>query len=148
MAPTIRLRVRFLADPSVCLWLWEIVDGADGTVESSWNSRWTVYGSAREAARAGLARLAELASTSGLAREPGSPSVHDRQLVIVRRGETGLYRSLSRAFGDNDRIEVVLDRRGRARGAGNGGSERRARRDVDAFIHAHGWALVTLSGAG
>ncbi len=63
-ASGLRVRVRFLDDPELCAWYWEIIDAVGTLVESSWQNDWTLYGSRGEALTAGVARLA--------ARAPGS----------------------------------------------------------------------------
>jgi hypothetical protein len=65
------VKVDLLGEP--CLWRWEIVDTADGTlIESSWATEWTAYESAREALRAGTMRLTELTRRTRGARARGA----------------------------------------------------------------------------
>jgi len=56
------VEVRLLSDP--CLWAWEILDrNRGGVVDSSWDSEWTAYESAKEAYSAGRRRLTNLSGS-------------------------------------------------------------------------------------
>ncbi len=54
------VRARFLEEPGLCLWCWEIATAAGDVWESSWASAWTGYASPSDALCAGLTRLEEL----------------------------------------------------------------------------------------
>jgi hypothetical protein len=58
-AERLMIKVNLLSEP--CLWCWEIIDTADGSlVESSWATEWTGYESSYEAWGAGTLRRNEL----------------------------------------------------------------------------------------
>lgn len=106
------VRVRFLDDPGLGLWFWELVDPVSGeAVDSSWTGAWTGYGSAVEALIAGVARVAELRRSGR--RAPGRRESHRsrRQLIVVAHEQTTLYRLFVQAFAGNPQIEVMQDRR-------------------------------------
>jgi hypothetical protein len=144
------VNVRFLADPVLWAWCWE-VQGADGrAIESSWESRWIVYESVGDAVVAGLRRLADL--TRYRHEAPGQMGV--RHLVIVARGGGDLYESLSAAFSGEPCIEVVRDRRiGERRRRQEPCSfarrlaDRRSRPELEARISSGGWVVVTVPEA-
>lgn len=153
------IRTRFLADPSVWLWCWDLVDPEGAVVETSWGSTWAAYHSSAEALRAGSERLAEHGHTRrgavmpGRQSDRGEPRLVDR-LIIVARGDIGLYQSLQRSFADDDRTEVLNDRRFAERRQRRARPvlerrqrERRRRPDVDAQIRACGWSLVRRAAA-
>ena len=129
------VRVRFVSDPCVLAWAWELVDPTTGRVlESSWTDRWTAYDSAARARAEGERRL--------------DPLGH-RRLVIVAREEPELHAWLVRKFTGEAGVEIVRDRRHGERRVRPTGlllerrrSERRQRPDVDAEVRARGWALV------
>jgi hypothetical protein len=57
------VKAHLLGDP--CLWCWEIVDTEGGAlIESSWETEWTAFESAREALRAGTMRIIDLTRSS------------------------------------------------------------------------------------
>jgi len=148
-----RVRVRFLPDPSVWRWCWDIVDqGSDRVIESSWSGHWMAYDSQAEALRAGHLRLAEvgrLAEECAAGRSP-SLAARRRHLVIVARDAPGLQGWLTRRLGSTPGIEVIVDRRD---GQGLEGKprvtvERRRRSDVDAELQERGWSIVCLCARG
>ena len=67
-----------------------------------------------------------------------------RFLIIVAPREGSLHAQLQQLFEDNDRVEVVFDRR-RAPSAVRTHSERRAL-DVEASLRTFGWAIVARPG--
>jgi hypothetical protein len=66
-----------------------------------------------------------------------------RFLIIVARRECSLHAQLQQLFEDNDRVEVLFDRR-RGPSAVRPHHERRAL-DVDASLRTFGWAIVACS---
>ncbi len=89
----------------------------------------------------------------GRQSDRGEPRLVDR-LIIVARGDIGLYQSLQRSFADDDRTEVLNDRRFAERRQRRARPvlerrqrERRRRPDVDAQIRACGWSLVRRAAA-
>lgn len=131
------VRVRFVSDPCVLAWSWELVDPASGRVlESSWADQWTVYDSPELARAAGQGRL----GAGG-----------HRRLVIVAKDEPDLHAWLARKFAGEPGVEIVCDRRRGERRTRPTGllverrrSERRRRSDVDAEMRARGWAIVRV----
>ena len=131
------VRVRFVSDPCVLAWAWELVDPATGRVlESSWTDRWTAYDSAAHARAEGERRLEALGR---------------RRFVIVAREEPELHDWLVRKFTGEPAVEIVRDRRHGERRVRPTGlilerrrGERRRRPDVDAEVRARGWALVDV----
>jgi hypothetical protein len=78
------VKVDLLGEP--CLWRWEILDTADGTlIESSWAAEWTGYESSREALRAGTTRLTELTRGTRGARLRGALHNFTRRTKTVHR---------------------------------------------------------------
>ncbi|MGH7313004.1 MAG: hypothetical protein ACREJV_07530 [Candidatus Rokuibacteriota bacterium] len=170
-----RLSVRTRLIPGPCLWCWEIVDALEGEViESSWTGRWSGYASRQEAMSAGLTRLLEKTRGSRSSRTPGRTVVMPRRstmssarddasslegllrprrcLLVVPRSKLELYRSLKRSFADNDRVEVVLDRRFAQRRAATTvheperrRAERRVRTATEAELRSGRWTLVPVS---
>jgi hypothetical protein len=141
--------------PGPCLWVWEIVDLESGrTVESSWTSGWTGYSSGEEAHRAGINRLADL--SRGVAGAPAAEAAGtdgaSPLLIIVPRTRSDLYRSLRQSFGDDGKVQVVLDRRFRERRArvstpegGRRRGDRRLRTDVELDLRAGRWVAVRVT---
>jgi len=129
------VRVRFLSDPCVLGWCWELVDPADGHIlESSWTHSWTTYDSSEVAYAEGEHRLDVLARS---------------RLVIVAREEPELHDWLLRKLAGDPGVTIVRDRRQGDRRAGPTAliverrqAERRHRPDVDAELRTRGWALV------
>jgi hypothetical protein len=171
-----RLLVRTRLLPGPCLWCWEIVDAFDGDViESSSAGGWSGYASRHEAMSAGLARLLEKTRGARARRAPGRPApgraamsspADDtsslerllrprRCLLVVPRSKLELYLSLKRSFADNDRVEVILDRRfaQRRRAATTREPERRRAADrrvrtaTEAELRAGRWTLVPVAGS-
>jgi hypothetical protein len=167
-----RLLVRTRLIPGPCLWCWEIVDAIEGEViESSWTGQWSGYASRSEAMSAGLARLLEKTRGSRARRTASRPQRTSRPavtpddasslerllrprrcLLIVPRSKLELYRSLRRSFADNERVEVILDRRFVQRRTRAGGSEperrrgdRRLRAATEAELRSGRWTLVPVS---
>jgi hypothetical protein len=165
-----RLLVRTRLIPGACLWCWEIVDALEGEViETSWTGAWTGYSSRPEAMSAGLARLLEKTRGSRSAHRvaPSRPMITParddasslerllrprRCLLVVPRSKMELYHSLKRSFADNDRVEVVLDRRFAQRRTGTTRheperrrTERRLRTATEAELRAGRWTLVPVS---
>lgn len=166
-----RLSVRARLIPGRRLWCWEIVDALEGeVVESSWTGQWSGYSSRQEAMVAGLNRLLE--KTRGSRRTPRRAVIPRRQttsvreditslegllrprrcLLVVPRSKLELYQSLKRSFADNDRVEVILDRRFAQRRAATAGHEperrradRRVRTATEAELRSGRWALVAVS---
>lgn len=66
--------VRFLDDPCVWAWCWEIVDRRGRVLFGSWQDQWTAYPCREEALKSGLLRLADLrrASRGAAARRPSN----------------------------------------------------------------------------
>jgi hypothetical protein len=171
-----RLLVRTRLIPGPCLWCWEIVDALEGEViESSSTGEWSGYESRHEAMSAGLARLLEKTRGSRSRRTPSRIGVPSRStmsstgddasslerllrprrcLLVVPRSKLELYLSLKRSFADNDRVEVILDRRfGQRRAATTTheperrGADRRVRTATEAELRAGRWTLVPVSGS-
>jgi hypothetical protein len=69
-----------------------------------------------------------------------------RFLIIVAPREHSLHAQLQQLFEDNDRVEVVFDRRDPSSGARHH-DERRAL-EVEASLRTFGWAIVARPGAG
>ena len=166
-----RLSVRARLIPGRRLRCWEIVDALEGEViESSWNGQWSGYLSRQEAMAAGLNRLLE--KTRGSRRTPGRTAMPRRQtatarddatslegllrprrrLLVVPRSKLELYQSLKRSFADNDRVEVILDRRFAQRRTATTGHEperrradRRVRTATEAELRSGRWALVPVA---
>ncbi len=172
-----RLLVRTRLLPGRRLWCWEIVDALDDDViESSSTGEWNGYASRHEAMSAGLARLLEKtrgarsrrtpSRTAAPSRSATSSTVDDtgslerllrprRCLLVVPRSKLELYLSLKRSFADNDRVEVILDRRFAQRRRTSAiapdperrSAERRVRVATEAELRAGRWTLVPVSGA-
>jgi len=77
-----------------------------------------------------------------------------RCLLVVPRSKLELYLSLKRSFADNDRVEVILDRRFAQRRAATTtheperrGADRRVRIATEAGLRAGRWTLVPVSGS-
>jgi hypothetical protein len=78
-----------------------------------------------------------------------------RCLLVVPRSKLELYLSLKRSFADNDRVEVILDRRfaQRRRAATTREPERRRAADrrvrtaTEAELRAGRWTLVPVAGS-
>jgi len=169
-----RLLVRTRLIPGPCLWCWEIVDALEGEViESSWTGQWSGYASRHEAMSAGLARLLDKTRGSRSSRTPGRTVMPSRStmnfarddasslerllrprrcLLVVPRSKLEFYQSLRRSFADNDRVEVVLDRRFSQRRAATTvheperrGGDRRVRTATEAELRAGRWTLVSVS---
>jgi hypothetical protein len=165
-----RLLVRTRLIPGASLWCWEIVDALEGDViESSWTGALSGYASRPEAMSAGVARLLEKTRGSRTNRRPLpsrstlTPARDDagslerllrprRCMLIVPRSKLELYQSLKRSFADNDRVEVVLDRRFAQRRTGGASheperrrAERRVRTATEAELRAGRWTLVPVS---
>ena len=165
-----RLLVRTRLIPGARLWCWEIVDALDDEViESSWSERLSSFASRHEAMSAGLARLLEKTRDSRSnrkvmpSRSTITPARDDasslerllrprRCLLVVPRSKLELYQSLKRSFEDNDRVEVVLDRRFSQRRRGTGSheperrlAERRVRTATEAELRAGRWTLLPIS---
>jgi len=137
LSERVTVRVRFVSEPCVLAWCWELVDPETGRVlESSWTDRWTAYESPELARAAGHGRLGSLGH---------------RRLVIVARDEQELHAWLVRKFAGEPGVEIVCDRRRGERRTRPTGllverrrSERRRRSDMDAELRARGWALVRV----
>lgn len=172
-----RLLVRTRLLPGPCLWCWEIVDALEGDViESSSTGDWRGYASRHEAMSAGLARLLEKTRGGRSRRTPsrlGAPSRSAmnspgddasslerllrprRCLLVVPRSKLELYLSLKRSFADNDRVEVILDRRfaqrrrtvTTTREPERRGADRRVRIATEAELQAGRWTLVPVAGS-
>jgi hypothetical protein len=151
------VRLRFLADPALCLWCWEIVSASGRVVESSWEHGLAAFGAPREALDLGLERLLELTRPSRLARAPARPRAEapappaTRLLAIVGAGERGLCEWLRQAFASQPHVTVIYDRRqGERRRAASPPAtdrrrgDRRARPDVDDQLRATGWTIVAV----
>lgn len=68
-----------------------------------------------------------------------------RFLIIVARAEGSLYGQLQQLFEDNDRVEVVVDRRLAPSVPRPHGEQRTL--DVSASLRTFGWAIVARPGA-
>jgi hypothetical protein len=75
-----------------------------------------------------------------------------RELFIVARDRSDLYRYLSQTFADADNVEVIWDRRSEERRRLDDGSsdpqrrrrERRVRENVDEELRTVGYAFLVL----
>jgi hypothetical protein len=170
-----RLLVRTRLIPGPSRWCWEIVDALEGEViESSSTGEWSGYASRHEAMSAGLARLLEKTRGARSRRTPGRIGVPSRStmsssgddasslerllrprrcLLVVPRSKLELYLSLKRSFADNERVEVILDRRFVQRRRAitphepeRRRADRRVRTATEAELRAGRWALVGISG--
>lgn len=89
-----------------------------------------------------LARLVSRAN--GVSPGPRSvPADGVQQLIIVARDRLALYRHLTRAFGGNRTVRIILDRRGeRGRPGARPATTDRRWRKTEEQLRAIGWVVI------
>lgn len=153
----LKVTVRFLDDPSLCLWCWDISDRSGTVIEGSWSTHWTGFPSAAEALLHGLLRLRDLAGSprGAVAARRNDPGRAPARIAIVARQEPALYEAVRRAFLGDAGVRVIRDRRvgeRRRRPAlvalDRRRRDRRSRPHVDAALRSRRWVVTHRSASG